>query len=619
MGGCLPHGAQGRRPAAARGAALVIALLVMAALLLMGTSFLSLSSTEVEIARNAREAAQAFYVAEAGMARLKRDLLAQFTVPYRALCPTFDQVATFRRAALITEEPLGTPGQRMDADGAVTCRPPGVGVFHVPLDEQHQPVVPDTATWRPLTYAGTDLGGGTYRVEVRNATASTIEARVTVGLASATRAARQIEATFGVARFSPAEHALFVDGGVWRFGTAGAMTVAGPVFAKGWSRSFPALRLGVGGAADRILNYYGGMDPLLAAAVTPLTASPGQDVSLGAALRVYQGPVEIASPAASVGEPAVARNGVKETLDGVYTNHGFSGSPGAANVYADNGAGSRFDLPREPTNFPDLTGPYTGPPLATGSTPASHDAYLRTGTLVIDGGLTIDSTTLERTYGDCAAGNCLRYQPGQPASGGSPATPPTLQVEGIVWVKGNIVLGGHGGNRLQAIRYKGAGTLYARSGGTSVDPGSAEASSEAPPPDSSTLGWAGIEVTSDLLPSPTKPDGTPGARFPADHRLGLISSGWIIFGDSSAASGGSPLPALRIAANVFANYYTYNWFPYQLAGSLISRYYYVNGSVGVYYVPATAGPRPPGMPGVHSPKAASPYFLRTLSWRDIAP
>ena len=99
-----------------RGAALVIALLVMAVLLLMGTSFLSISSTEMEIARNAREAVQAFYVAEAGVARLKRDLLAQFTVPYAVPCANFDVFADLRRTDLISGEPLGVPGQQVDAE-----------------------------------------------------------------------------------------------------------------------------------------------------------------------------------------------------------------------------------------------------------------------------------------------------------------------------------------------------------------------------------------------------------------------------------------------------------------------------------------------------------------------
>ncbi|MBI2115014.1 MAG: hypothetical protein HYT85_08035, partial [candidate division NC10 bacterium] len=50
-----------------RGAALIIALLVMAVLLLAGTTFLTISSTENAIALNERVSAQAFLLAEAGL------------------------------------------------------------------------------------------------------------------------------------------------------------------------------------------------------------------------------------------------------------------------------------------------------------------------------------------------------------------------------------------------------------------------------------------------------------------------------------------------------------------------------------------------------------------------
>ncbi len=54
----------GKQP---RGAALVIAMLVMAVLLMAGTTFLTISSTESQIALNQRVAAQAFHLAEAAI------------------------------------------------------------------------------------------------------------------------------------------------------------------------------------------------------------------------------------------------------------------------------------------------------------------------------------------------------------------------------------------------------------------------------------------------------------------------------------------------------------------------------------------------------------------------
>lgn len=585
---------QGTRGPLQRGAALVIALLVMAALLLLGTTFLTISSTEMEIARNAREATQAFYVAATGMARLQRDLVAQFGVPYRARCPNLAAYAGLTRTVLTTGEPLGVPGQRADQDGSVTCAPPGTAAYYPVLDESNQPVPPVGLTWRLVPYVGGGVGG-TYRVEVRNATVNGIDARVTAFTDSPTRASRQIEARFQVDWFSPAEHALFVEGGIWNAGPRGRIIFAGPVFAKGWSDSFPGIRLGDGGSADQIVNHYKDIDPTLYGAITPPVVPAGQDLSLNATLRVYKGPVQILNSSASVGEPTVGGTGLKESLDGVYTNQGFTGSPGAANVYADNGAGGRFDLPREVTAFPDLTGPYTGPPLPpAGAAPASHDASLRATALGIEGSLTIDKNTDEfsfpprlDTLRDCT-GNCLIYKHGDP---------PRILVKGVLWVKGgDITLGGSGANRLPAIRYEGAGTLYARKGTTDSVSGS-------------------IQITSDLLPWPLKYDETLGARFPTDHRLGLISGGWFTVGDSSLASA----PTLRIAASIFANSATRNSWSYQIAGSLMTRYFYVSQGARIYYVPALAGARPPGMPGVAPPKAGSPYVVRTLSWRDVMP
>ena len=52
-----------------RGVALVIVMLVMAVLLLAGTTLLTISSTEMQIAQNEQALAQAFSLAEAGIHR----------------------------------------------------------------------------------------------------------------------------------------------------------------------------------------------------------------------------------------------------------------------------------------------------------------------------------------------------------------------------------------------------------------------------------------------------------------------------------------------------------------------------------------------------------------------
>src|SRR5512137_2566034 len=68
--------ATARRP---RGAALVIVMLVMAVLLLAGTTFLTLSSTEDQIAENQQASVRAFLLAEAGLHRAVAKLSADAT------------------------------------------------------------------------------------------------------------------------------------------------------------------------------------------------------------------------------------------------------------------------------------------------------------------------------------------------------------------------------------------------------------------------------------------------------------------------------------------------------------------------------------------------------------
>ncbi|MBI3989665.1 MAG: hypothetical protein HY347_08605 [candidate division NC10 bacterium] len=57
-----------------RGAALVIVLLIMGIMLLLGTTFMTISSTETQIAFNERNAIQAFYLADAGLNKTLSDL-----------------------------------------------------------------------------------------------------------------------------------------------------------------------------------------------------------------------------------------------------------------------------------------------------------------------------------------------------------------------------------------------------------------------------------------------------------------------------------------------------------------------------------------------------------------
>ena len=116
---------------AARGSALVVAMLVTAILALLGISFLVLAETERRIAENEQRAAQALYVAEAGLRAVKRwfddpgDALGfpPAAIVDRSLRRIVDESAPRDAAAAVPADglvgsfPYYKQGQDVDGDG----------------------------------------------------------------------------------------------------------------------------------------------------------------------------------------------------------------------------------------------------------------------------------------------------------------------------------------------------------------------------------------------------------------------------------------------------------------------------------------------------------------------
>lgn len=104
-----------------RGAVLVIAMLVMAVLLLAGTTFLTISSTESQIASNEQASAQAFFLAEAGIHKAIAKLNYP-TTPYTGEPTTTLGAGSFRVTITTVPGCTATSARRLVATGEVLVR-----------------------------------------------------------------------------------------------------------------------------------------------------------------------------------------------------------------------------------------------------------------------------------------------------------------------------------------------------------------------------------------------------------------------------------------------------------------------------------------------------------------
>jgi Tfp pilus assembly protein PilX len=106
-----------------RGAALVIAMMVMAVLLLAGTTFLTISSTESQIASNEQASVQAFFLAEAGIHKA----LARLNDPATPLPYTQEPTTTlgggnFQVTIVTVSGCTATSARHLEATGTVPVR-----------------------------------------------------------------------------------------------------------------------------------------------------------------------------------------------------------------------------------------------------------------------------------------------------------------------------------------------------------------------------------------------------------------------------------------------------------------------------------------------------------------
>lgn len=255
--------------------------------------------------------------------------------------------------------------------------------------------------------------------------------------------------------------------------------------------------------------------------------------SLSTKLRVKHGRVNI-SGSATVGDPDVYGNSLKETVSATYVSDGFGGNAGTSSVYSDNGFSNGYDLGDGVVRMPLIDyGSYT----KNGVTYANYLEYLRAHATVVSGDVSFLKGTAKTISGP--NGSVVLDADGN------------MTISGIVFVDGNITLG----PKQKRILYSGSGTL--------VTPYS-------------------VYIHCDVLPM---------TRFATTDALGLVAADRI-----ELATGGGDAQ-LTMALAMYAQHKIVSVKQNEIAGTMVSSYYEMSNVPKIYQVPDLANNLPPGMPG----------------------
>src|SRR3989338_3345240 len=379
-----------------KGSMLVLAYLIIIVLIILGAAFMVASFNEGLFVERQRRALLAFYIAESGIEQALYDLRQDFINDQTN--PAWD-------------------------DG----------------DINGYAISPNTASFYTIPYASTSLNGGSYTVQLENIAGSGrniwIKSTGTFGDSNQT-----IQVYSKVSNLSPWNNAIFAGAGASGTMVNGNVHIRGSVHILGSGLDPTDYVVDLGGTAELIGNNYAIMPAALKVKVPalPTTIFNGETVeTLNAELRVKRGIVGL-SGGSSVGEPNVAGNSLKETVDAAYVTNGYGGNKGSANVYSDNGWSNTYDL-GDTFSFPSLQDPYQGY--------SSYQNYLRAHALVINDAAklaALAAITPDSSFSYSDANGSITMN----GSG-------SMTVSGIVYVEGGGVnMSGSG------INYTGQGSLF---------------------------------------------------------------------------------------------------------------------------------------------------------------
>lgn len=272
-------------------------------------------------------------------------------------------------------------------------------------------------------------------------------------------------------------------------------------------------------------------------ALVPQTYGGESVYTLNSELRVKHGKVNL-SGTATVGDPNIIGNLVKETVDGVFVNDGYGGNQGVGNIYSDNGYSNRYDL-GDRVDFPYLTGvEYTDP--NTGVNYSNYSDFLDAMSMNLSASVTsITPTTPAFSYS--SGTNSISWNP----------TTKTMTINGLVKV-GNLDMSVKGGT----IYFSGTGTIYST---------------------------GSVSVHGSVMPS---------TMFPTTDSIGVIAKN-----DINLATGGGESQINAMGA-WYAGGTIRSAKQSQFAGTFVADYFDMGTNVpSIYQVPTLSTNLPPFMPG----------------------
>jgi len=356
--------------------------------------------------------------------------------------------------------------------------------------------------------------------------------------------------------------------------------------------------LDMGGKA-LIHNNYDGLtdaDLLVRVPALPTDTFDGETVStLEAVLRVRHGLVGL-SGTSEVGEPNVAGNTIKETMDATYVTDGWTGTSTIddggrgipTQVSSDNGYNETYDL-GDRVPMPMLQDYWHDP--ETGATRwdssrnewYTHENYFREVLVgdpanpidgLINGDVTIDTKGADYYY------NASRPSDTNPANRQATddyilfnSTTNRMEINGQLYINGSLTLTGQGNDR--TISYTGRGAILVNGNAT---------------------------IDTNLLT--LNADGTAAQSYPAANCFGIMASGNLTVG--SAAQ-------LKLMGGFYAQGTVTSAFQSTTMGTFVGDYFDMGGQVPrIYQVPELANNLPLGMIGNYPIMS-----LGIESWREL--
>jgi hypothetical protein len=345
-------------------------------------------------------------------------------------------------------------------------------------------------------------------------------------------------------------------------------------------------------------NNYAGMPADIASRVPPLPRETfgGEDVAtLNAQLRVRHGLVGM-SGNSEIGEPNIAGNGIKETMDGVYVTDGYTGTSvnedggrgDPTSLFSDNGWDESYDL-GDRVPMPFLQDAYRSPSTG-GKIWDNGRADWYTHEHYFDEVLVGDpSNPTDGIYNGnitIAANQNFYYNASRPADADPThrlvtddyilfdAASNRMQINGQITVNGSLTITRGSGND-KTISYSGRGAF---------------------------LVHGNVVLNTDLLS--VNANGTIANSFPANNCFGIMASGDMTVG---ALSQLTLMGAFYAQGRITCSRQS------QIAGTFVSNYFDMGTNVpSIYQIPSLADNLPIGMIGAYPILAFS-----TISWREL--